>query len=75
MGIAGFGKQEVKVFLVCTLLIFAAYMFFIPPSQYNAFIWNYLHKTAPVYWIGQMFWIVIGAFLLTIFYVILKKVN
>lgn len=69
----GIGKNELKIFVICLLLIIGASMFFIPPSQYNAFLWNYLHETAPIYWIGQSFWLFLGAFVLALFYIIARR--
>ena len=68
------GKNEVKVFIICLLLIAGTTLLFIPPEQYNNYFWNYLNETAPIYWIGQSFWLIIGAFLLALGYVVLRRI-
>ena len=66
-------SDNIKIFIVCVIIIVGATLLFIPPSQYNAFLWDYLHETAPIYWIGQTFWLFLGAFIMALFYIIVRR--
>jgi len=68
-------RDGIKIFVVCLLIIVGATLFFIPPSQYNAFLWDYLHETAPIYWIGQGLWLFLGAFIMAGCYVVTRRLT
>lgn len=68
-------RSELKIFIGCVIGIIGVTFLFIPPSMYEAYFWRYLNETAPIYWIGQNAWLLIGALLLTIGIVTVKRLT
>lgn len=69
-----FSRENVKIFVIFAVILIGATFLFIPPSQYDAFFFDYLFSTAPIYIIGQLSWVFIGAVLLAIFYYVLREI-
>ncbi len=66
------GKTEVKVFILAVLGVIVAWLMLYPPDQWERIFWDYLNRTAPIFWIGQLGWIIIPALLFTLGYIVVK---
>ena len=67
-------RDSMKIFVIFAVILIGATFLFIPPSQYDAFFFDYLFSTPPIFIIGQLTWVFIGAVLLAIFYYILREI-
>ena len=68
----GVGSAEIKVFIGAVIVIIVFWLIFHPISEWTNIFWSYLNNTAPIYWLGQLFWPCFAAFLIMIGYMGVK---